>query len=141
MSNGWWWFWGLMARVSIRVDRFEEGNMKRGRDTVVSRKLQLVSDLIYFLRILKGSTYLGAELPAGQPQLDVLHRGPDLLSWLVGRMWVTSSVGLELLCFHCLLETDVCTVPHPLATTNPVIHSWDRGETTETERSWNPRSH
>ncbi len=112
--------------------------MKRGRDTVVSRKLQLVSDLIYFFTNFKRVNIPWAELPAGQPQLDVLHRGPDLLSWLVGRMWVTSSVGLELLCFHCLLETDVCTVPHPLATTNPVIHSWDRGETTETEEVGTP---
>ncbi len=101
--------------------------MERGRDTVVSRKLQLVGDLIYSFKNLKRANIPWAELPAGQPQLDVLCREPDPLSWLVGRMRATSSVGLELLCSHGPLETDVCTVPHPLTTTNPVVHHWDRG--------------
>lgn len=37
-----------------------------------------------------------------------------------------SSVGLELLCSHGLLETDVCTIPQPLTTLNPVVHTCDR---------------
>ncbi len=56
-----------MARVSIQVDGFEEGDMERGRDTVVSRKLQLVSDLINSLKNLKKANIPWTELPAWQP--------------------------------------------------------------------------
>ncbi len=53
-----------MARVSIRVDGFEEGDMERGRDMVVSRKLQLVSDLINYFKNLKRAYIPWTELPA-----------------------------------------------------------------------------
>ncbi len=42
-----WWLLGLSVGVGIRVDRFEERDMKRWRDAVVSRKLKLICDLIY----------------------------------------------------------------------------------------------
>ncbi len=58
--------------------------MKGRRDPIVSRKLKLVSDLINTFENLKRANIPRAELPAGQPQLDVPCGEPDPLSWLVG---------------------------------------------------------
>ncbi|KAK3534933.1 hypothetical protein QTP70_002015 [Hemibagrus guttatus] len=51
--------------VSIRVEQFEEGNMEGGRDTIISRKLQLVSDLINLFQDFKWAYIPWTQLPAG----------------------------------------------------------------------------
>ncbi len=96
------------------------------RDPIVSRKLKLVSDLINTFENLKRANIPRAELPAGQPQLYVPRGEPDPLSWLVGRVWTPLPVSLELLCSYGSLEADVGTVPHPLTTLYPLVHSRDR---------------
>ncbi len=73
-----------------------------------------------FLRILKEPIYFGLSFLLGNSRGE-----PDLLSWSVERVWVTS-VYLELLCSYGSLEMNVCAVPHPLATSNPFVHRWDR---------------
>ena len=117
------------------MDRFEKGHMERGRDTVVSRKLQLVRYLINTSENLERAYVPRAELPAGQTQLDVPLREPDPLSRFVGRVRTSASVGLDLLIPYSPLKTHMSTVPHPLTTFNPVVNCRNRGRFTR------PREH
>ncbi len=94
-------------------------------DAVPGWKLKKVGDLVDLPLYGERTNKAGTQLLAGQAEAQIPGGQPDQVSWLIPGSSGTSGICEGLMPPHCLLEMDVSRVPHSLAHSKPVVHSWN----------------